>query len=1101
MAKDKVEILFQIQKDTRALKAMQDNFNDLQKDVVKLDKGINKAFNLAGNVAKFIGVLAVARKAWQVTTSLINRGIDFTATKEQSQVAFETLLGSADEAKERIDDLIEFAAKTPFRLPGIIDANRQLQVLTDGTLAGKEGLRLVGDAAAATGRDMSQVAFWIGRTYAGLQSGTPVGEATLRLIEMGLVSGSTALELQRLAKTARSSSQAMEIIEETFAGTSGAMERQSRTLVGLKTTLSDTIDKMAGDLSKPIFDVFKNSIEGLLIAMGALDSQTEVATAKISDLVTEALVKAGDAVGVDEAINMIDDATLKLREQLKELNEDIDTVPRRVVENGQPGETEIGRFGVNAKGSAFETLDAYKSALTVAENLRSQLRSLAIAYDTILNGTSNTLAIQTRDELMAEIKSISAQIETKRTQIKNIPITFFKTSLINQKAIERIKDKQIASLEKKLITLTTRFAAASFQLGEKEFAENAQKRKELEILDAKEAKLNEANTITKKLIDSGDKLNKEHESAVKAFELQNATLAKQKEILEGRLKASKEASKAERDLLEIPLQAAKKNVVDNASRDSALKIQSKEELAALQNIETSKKKFLTEQIKLETDLLKLDEKIAEKRETDIKDNFKVLVAEANLKLDNIRHGKDLLELDGLAIAERETMNRLVEREKELIQEVINLRTKEVAAVENDSNDKVRIAALQKEIQELKQKKETVKGGPTELEIQKEVNASNVEAINLTIGKIQHQKELLELNELEVHEREGMLNLIAQESKAIEAIIALRKLELSLVSESTGDQGEIDRLNTIIAQLEQRLQLNEASKQDVIPKTRLEQIQDDFNRRNDPENTFETTKEAAVAALLDFQTQAGTFTSQFYDELLTIQNTLTGSMSESIEGLITRTMSWGDAMRNVGNAIGTTLVKSIADMAAQWVTSQLTMFVMGKTLAKSSTKLAKATNAELAASAAPAATLTAIASYGGSVAAAALIAPAMLANAAVGSALASAPIVAAETGGLIRGGEQFVRMNEKGEEFVINADVTKSFGMDFWNGVNQGRITPQNIRQTAPFSESSGGSASASNVNVAVFSKIEDASSWLDSQEGEKKFIDTYQRLKDQIAVN
>lgn len=208
MGNDVVDILLKIRQDQKGIKNLQKGFNELQSSVSRIDGGLKKAFSFSIMGTKlfagFLGLRAIMREIGRFA----KRGINFEATKEQSQVAFETLLGDPDAAKERIEDLIDFAAKTPFRLPGIIDANRQLQVLTDGTLAGKEGLRLVGDAAAATGRDMSQVAFWVGRTYAGLKTGTPVGEATLRLIEMGLVSGETALELQRLAKTARTSEDA-----------------------------------------------------------------------------------------------------------------------------------------------------------------------------------------------------------------------------------------------------------------------------------------------------------------------------------------------------------------------------------------------------------------------------------------------------------------------------------------------------------------------------------------------------------------------------------------------------------------------------------------------------------------------------------------------------------------------------------------------------------------------------------------------------------------------------------------------------------------------------------------------------------------------------
>lgn len=45
----------------------------------------------------------------------------------------------------------------------------------------------------------------------------------------------------------------------------------------------------------------------------------------------------------------------------------------------------------------------------------------------------------------------------------------------------------------------------------------------------------------------------------------------------------------------------------------------------------------------------------------------------------------------------------------------------------------------------------------------------------------------------------------------------------------------------------------------------------------------------------------------------------------------------------------------------------------------------------------------------------------------------------EKGGLIEGGEQIVRVNEKGEEFVVNAQATKKLGVDTLNEINKGNI--------------------------------------------------------------
>lgn len=194
----------------------------------------------------------------------IQQSVKFNAELEQQGVAFKTLLGNAEAASRRMAELAKFAAQTPFELPEIVQASKVLQSLTNGALASGDGLRLVGDAAAATGRPLEEVAMWVGRLYAGLQSGTPVGEATVRLLEMGLISGTTARKLNDLAESGQGAGEAMTILRDTFGRLGGAMADQSQTFSGLLSTLKDTFNMGLADIGKPLFDALKEGIAGLI---------------------------------------------------------------------------------------------------------------------------------------------------------------------------------------------------------------------------------------------------------------------------------------------------------------------------------------------------------------------------------------------------------------------------------------------------------------------------------------------------------------------------------------------------------------------------------------------------------------------------------------------------------------------------------------------------------------------------------------------------------------------------------------------------------------------------------------------------------------------
>jgi len=244
----------------------------------------------------------------------IQQSVKFNAELEQQGVAFKTLLGNAEAASRRMAELARFAAQTPFELPEIVQASKVLQSLTNGALASGEGLRLVGDAAAATGRPLEEAAMWIGRLYAGLQSGTPVGEATLRLLEMGLISGTTARRLNDLAESGQGAGEAMTILRDTFGRLGGAMADQSQTFSGLLSTLKDTFNMALADIGKPLFDGLKQGLEELIPVVEGLGE-------KISAWVSIAIqswkdgnlsefiglnIEAGFEIGISAAVKVLE---------------------------------------------------------------------------------------------------------------------------------------------------------------------------------------------------------------------------------------------------------------------------------------------------------------------------------------------------------------------------------------------------------------------------------------------------------------------------------------------------------------------------------------------------------------------------------------------------------------------------------------------------------------------------------------------------------------------------------------------------------------------------------------------------------------------------
>jgi hypothetical protein len=197
-----------------------------------------------GMVSGF-GAIGLAISGIKQSIDLVGQAIKTalgpSAEMQKLQVQFGVLLGSTQAAKQRMQELVKFSDETPFELPEVTEASKVLETLTKGALSTGEGLRLVGDVAAATGQPFNELAVWFGRLYDGLQSGRPVGEAMQRLQELGAVSGDTRAEIEKLQKEGKKGPEVWDVAKKSFEQYSGMMEAQSKTFEGLASTMQDSL--------------------------------------------------------------------------------------------------------------------------------------------------------------------------------------------------------------------------------------------------------------------------------------------------------------------------------------------------------------------------------------------------------------------------------------------------------------------------------------------------------------------------------------------------------------------------------------------------------------------------------------------------------------------------------------------------------------------------------------------------------------------------------------------------------------------------------------------------------------------------------------------
>ncbi len=124
------------------------------------DKGLDKLDTKLKTLTKTAAVVATGLFA--ATGYFIKKAGEF----EQTSIAFETMIGNAEEASKLLADLAQFAIKTPFTLTGIEKSAKQLMAMgieTDNLLP---TLKSLGDVAAGLSVPLDRLAYNYGQVKA-----------------------------------------------------------------------------------------------------------------------------------------------------------------------------------------------------------------------------------------------------------------------------------------------------------------------------------------------------------------------------------------------------------------------------------------------------------------------------------------------------------------------------------------------------------------------------------------------------------------------------------------------------------------------------------------------------------------------------------------------------------------------------------------------------------------------------------------------------------------------------------------------------------------------------------------------------------------------
>lgn len=227
--------------------------------------------------------------------------IDSASEMEQNRIAFETMLGTADKASTMLRQISDFARRTPFELPQVVEGTKRL--LAYGIEQEKllPNFEMLGNIAAGVGKDklpFLTLAFGQVRA-AGRLTGAELrqfSEAGVPMLEgLGKHFKKNGEQIREMVSDGKVGFKDVEAVLASMTGEGGKffnlMGKQSKSFSGTLSNINDNFGRLlrgivgineAGEIRKgSIFEIFKNGATGFLIQL---------------DKVTPQIIKLADAI-------------------------------------------------------------------------------------------------------------------------------------------------------------------------------------------------------------------------------------------------------------------------------------------------------------------------------------------------------------------------------------------------------------------------------------------------------------------------------------------------------------------------------------------------------------------------------------------------------------------------------------------------------------------------------------------------------------------------------------------------------------------------------------------------------------------------------------
>lgn len=345
--------------DSKNVRRVGDDLETVSKQSKKATSGIKGFADKCNKMTGALSAIAAVQLGSVFTGmagGILNMGIasvQAAAQMRQYEIAFQTMLKSAEAGTQMLRDLQQFAAETPFDVPGVVSAGQQLMAFGFKAEEIIPMLTNLGDAASGLGlgtEGVSRLAYALGQmqtsgklnaqdmmqlTSAGISAWDMLAQAAGKtvaemkdLCSKGAIDSKAAVQTivagmndqfgGMMAKTSDEVSGLLANIEETAGNTSAAVGKYLTEAFNIKGILKDVSDRLgefqqkmqtATEQGKSMGDVIKECVPAPVIAaIGAFAAVlVVVSVAAVATLgavlgLSAGIVAAGAAIGVAIAL-------------------------------------------------------------------------------------------------------------------------------------------------------------------------------------------------------------------------------------------------------------------------------------------------------------------------------------------------------------------------------------------------------------------------------------------------------------------------------------------------------------------------------------------------------------------------------------------------------------------------------------------------------------------------------------------------------------------------------------------------------------------------------------------------------------------------------